>query len=80
MLAHHETGLRAIFYLPWIRDQLTAAIALAPGRADLYEELARVQMPMGDLAGARVSLDKALELEPKRASALELLRKLGQSE
>jgi spermidine synthase len=80
MLRHHDKAARALFYLPWIEQQLSTAVALAPARADLREELARVQVAMGDAASARRSVEKALELEPGRRSARELLATLDRKD
>jgi spermidine synthase len=73
----YDEATRKLFYLPWMQEQLAAAIALAPQRAGLYEELARVQIAMGDQRGARASIGKALALEPGRQSARKLLTTIG---
>jgi spermidine synthase len=77
MIDGYDSDLRSIFYLDWIRQELSAAIALAPQRADLHEKIARVELQMGDTAAARAEVQKALLLEPERESAHVLLGRIG---
>ena len=76
MISGYDSELRPILYLDWIHQELSAAIALAPQRADLHEEIARVELQMGDTASARAHVEKALELQPQRKSARELLTRI----
>lgn len=68
----HEKPL----YLDWVREQLQAAVALAPRRADLYERLARADIALRDLPAARAHLGMSLRLAPNRPSARDLLTDL----
>jgi spermidine synthase len=74
----YDADFRPRLYLPWIQQELSKAIALAPRRADLYERLARVELRMRDRASARAHVEKALGLDPRRRSAWDLLARIGQ--
>lgn len=69
----HEKPL----YLNWVREQLRAAVALAPRRADLYERLTRADVDLRDLAAAQADLARTLTLDPSRPTARELLTNVG---
>ncbi|UCH35654.1 MAG: fused MFS/spermidine synthase [Armatimonadota bacterium] len=77
LLEYHRSPLLRASYLGCVREQLLAAITLAPDRADLHESLARVELPMGDTPSARAHLQRALAIDPDRASAQELSAEIG---
>ena len=56
---------------------LAAAVRAEPDSAKTHYRLARARYEKGDLAGARASLDKALELRPDQKEFLELRDKLA---
>ncbi len=75
----YPEGIQKLLYLGWMRHEITTALSLAPYRPDLYEEAARLEIPLGEISSARLHLQKALALKPDNKGAAAMLAALPPS-
>jgi len=77
MLSHYTIPSHLWPSVKAARAELAAACQEAPRRADLLEELAKVEQLLDDTESARRHLNQAIAIEPDRATAQKLLENLG---